>query len=629
MINTSTQFPSLPTVSYLSFFVNEKQIVEHHVEPDWTLLWYLRNKLGLTGSKLSCGEGGCGACTVLISQRVDSNSSQIEHRTINACLTPVCSIDGCHVVTVEGLGSVSKSNLHPIQSRLAEMFGSQCGFCTPGMVMSLYGTITSINNQSSLTIQDIEEALDGNLCRCTGYRPILDTAKSFAEDIHKQSHRDASPLETTSTTFDKCVAFAKHNGSATAQVDFPQQLYHHVAQSIHIQELQQLRRTPTSLMIGSGVTFTRLKSKLIEWNDADIDGGVCQALIDQLRYFATPQVRNVASLGGSIVNASPMSDINPVLQAVDASLELQGANGNLVRDVSIRDFFIGHHRVAMNDDEVLVAIHIPLRKPLCKSFIRAYKQARRRCADHAVVTAGLQVEVELSDSESGQWRIVSTCLSFGGMGPTTVMAKITQQELVGRLWTRATINKAYLSAASRVSGFVSFVNHTDVLGRNDIDQTLPNEELFVSSTAPCVGAVIGVVVCETERAAHEAAHHVQIEYELLTPTILTIEDAIQHESYLGSEYRLRCGDTKKALDEAEHTLEGTLLIGGQEHFYLETHCCLAIPSNDDQELTLYAATQNAGKIQELAALVLGRDESHITCHVKRVGGGFGGKGSRS
>ena len=156
-----------------------------------------------------------------------------------------------------------------------------------------------------------------------------------------------------------------------------------------------------------------------------------------------------------------------------------------------------------------------------------------------------------------------------------------------------------------------------------------DEEVFVSSIVMCVGAIIGLVLCETEQAANKAAQLVQIEYELLSPTILTIDEAIEHESYLGDEQRLRQGDPEKALAEAEHTLTGTVFIGGQEHFYLETNCCMAIPSNDEQEMILYSATQNPSKTQELAALALGVDSNQVICRVKRMGGGFGGKESRS
>jgi xanthine dehydrogenase iron-sulfur cluster and FAD-binding subunit A len=192
-------------------------------------------ELNLTGPKLGCGEGGCGACTVMVSQCLDRHSGYIDHRTVNACLAPLCSVDGCHVITVEGLGSVAKSNLHPAQSRLAEMFGSQCGFCTPGIVMSLYGTITSSNHpHSSLTMQDIEEAFDGNLCRCTGYRPILDAAKTFAKDINKLPCKDPLTSETTSTTLDKCLSFVQKTDKEPQQIEFPEELRQYIPQSIHI-----------------------------------------------------------------------------------------------------------------------------------------------------------------------------------------------------------------------------------------------------------------------------------------------------------------------------------------------------------------------------------------------------------
>ena len=122
--------------------------------------------------------GGCGACTVLISH-YDSISKKVVHRTVNGCLVSVCSVDGCQVTTVEGLSNLNNGSPHPIQQRMAELYASQCGFCTPGMVMAIYGTL---NNAENSTMSDIEDSLDGNLCRCTGYRPILDAAKTFACD---------------------------------------------------------------------------------------------------------------------------------------------------------------------------------------------------------------------------------------------------------------------------------------------------------------------------------------------------------------------------------------------------------------------------------------------------------------
>ncbi|KAJ1991067.1 hypothetical protein GGI25_003886 [Coemansia spiralis] len=166
------------------FYLNGKRIVVRSLDLDMTLLQYLRS-IGLTGTKLGCGEGGCGACTVMVS-RYDTHLDKIIHTSANACLCPLYSIDGKHVITVEGLGTAKKP--HPVQERIALLHGSQCGFCTPGFVMSLY---TLLRNNPNPTELEIEECFDGNLCRCTGYRPILDAAKTFADQAWKQGSVNA------------------------------------------------------------------------------------------------------------------------------------------------------------------------------------------------------------------------------------------------------------------------------------------------------------------------------------------------------------------------------------------------------------------------------------------------------
>ena len=293
---------------------------------------------------------------MLISRCVNKDSNELEHRTINACLAPICSVDGCHVITVEGIGSVNKSNLHPIQTRLAEFSGSQCGYCTPGMIMSLYGILTSKENQFP-SMRDIEESFDGNLCRCTGYRPILDAAKSFANDFDQLNHHDEKS-SSSSTTYEKCLSSAQENSSSFKRIEFPEKLRQYTPQSLHvkgsiewyrpitlkelldlrqtypgdqsrlvsgnttlqiqrkfqdlhcsrlisialIEELQKFEQTDDLLYIGSNVTFARLKTNLIQLSS---EHPFIRAFIDQLKYFASIQIRNVASIGGNIIAASP------------------------------------------------------------------------------------------------------------------------------------------------------------------------------------------------------------------------------------------------------------------------------------------------------------------------------------
>ncbi|XP_025989254.1 xanthine dehydrogenase isoform X1 [Solenopsis invicta] len=161
----------------LVFYVNGKEILDKNIEPQWTLLWYLRNKLGLTGTKLGCAEGGCGACTVMIS-KFNRATGKVTHLAVNACLTPICAVHGLAVTTVEGIGS-TKTKLHPVQERIAMAHGSQCGFCTPGIVMSMYALLRTIPKP---TMENLEIAFQGNLCRCTGYRPIIEGFKTFTEE---------------------------------------------------------------------------------------------------------------------------------------------------------------------------------------------------------------------------------------------------------------------------------------------------------------------------------------------------------------------------------------------------------------------------------------------------------------
>ncbi|XP_031784418.1 xanthine dehydrogenase isoform X1 [Nasonia vitripennis] len=163
--------------NFLIFYVNGKMIKDCNIEPEWTLIYYLRNKLGLCGTKLGCSEGNCGACTVMIS-RFDRKNNKIIHLAANACLTPVCAMHGMAVTTVEGIGS-TRNKLHPVQERLAKAHGSQCGFCTPGIVMSMYALLRS---NPKPTMNDIDIAFQGNLCRCTGYRPIIEGLRTFTKE---------------------------------------------------------------------------------------------------------------------------------------------------------------------------------------------------------------------------------------------------------------------------------------------------------------------------------------------------------------------------------------------------------------------------------------------------------------
>ncbi|KAG0345404.1 hypothetical protein BG004_003729 [Podila humilis] len=242
----------------LHFYLNGTEIILNNPDPDTTLLQYVRS-IGLTGSKLGCAEGGCGACTVMVSS-YEKTTQHIRHLNVNACLTPLCSVDGKHVITIEGLGD--HKNPHPVQERIALCYGSQCGFCTPGIAMSLYALL---RNNSTPSEHEVEESFDGNLCRCTGYRPILDAAKSFAAPAAGKNAgggccggggasggccKDEKPEKTSTIPQESSVRFPSvlfKTYDPTQELIFPPRLMKKAAEPLHFQGRKAQWFRPTTL----------------------------------------------------------------------------------------------------------------------------------------------------------------------------------------------------------------------------------------------------------------------------------------------------------------------------------------------------------------------------------------------
>ncbi|KAG0623191.1 hypothetical protein M758_3G155300 [Ceratodon purpureus] len=515
----------------------------HVLPPDvahQTLLEYLRG-IGLTGTKLGCGEGGCGACTVMLSH-YDWQAGTIVNRAINACLAPVYSVEGMHVVTVEGIGN-RRLGLHPVQEALASAHGSQCGFCTPGFVMSMYSLLRTKKNAP--TQSEIEECLAGNLCRCTGYRPILDAFRKFAKSETSAYTNDAikaagGQAPTKSTEQFICPSTGKpcdcgkvskpkvvENGTAEhksltdekkereangAELEnntgvkdnvpvpreepiFPPKLFRRKTQPLflrgrqglqwyrptslaqllalkakypnakmvggntevgietrfknfqypvliattHVPELLAMKVTGGGVEIGASVTLTNLLesfSHFVRERSEDETSG-CKAIIEQLRWFAGAQIRNVSSLGGNIVTASPISDLNPLWIATGAVFTVIG-NGGATRKVAAKDFFIGYRKVDLKKDEILASVFMPFTKRF--EYVKEYKQAHRRDDDIALVNAGLRVT--LKSESDGAWTVEDSCLAYGGVAAVVVVAKKTQEFLKGKPWNRETLDQA-------------------------------------------------------------------------------------------------------------------------------------------------------------------------------------------
>ncbi|KAG8443857.1 hypothetical protein GDO86_009156 [Hymenochirus boettgeri] len=372
-------------------------IIEKNADPKMTLLTYLRRKLGLPGTKLGCGEGGCGACTVMVS-RFNQLQNKIVHYSVNACLAPICSLHHTAVTTVEGIGS-TKTRLHPVQERIAKSHGSQCGFCTPGIVMSMY---TLLRNTPQPTMDDIENTFQGNLCRCTGYRPILEGFKTFTKEgcCGKRTengccmnmngtdeiHKDLSP---------RSLCFKGDNVTWFQPSNLKELL---ALKSQYPDAKLVVGNTEVGIAFGAACSLSTLE-KVLRKAVGDLPlyrTEVFRGALEQLRWFAGQQIRNVAAIGGNIMTASPISDLNPVFMASGSKLCLLSQ-------------------------------------------------------ENSSKTTGILLSIEIPYSKKSSWESIQLC--YGGMAPITVLAKETSKELAGNM---SALAKEMSLSASAPGGMVEF-----------------------------------------------------------------------------------------------------------------------------------------------------------------------------
>uniref|UniRef100_A0A3Q3EUS2 Xanthine dehydrogenase n=1 Tax=Labrus bergylta TaxID=56723 RepID=A0A3Q3EUS2_9LABR len=407
-------------------------------DPEMTLLTYLRRKLGLTGTKLGCAEGGCGACTVMLSRY----QTHTHHYAVNACLAPLCSLHLVAVTTVEGIGSVARE-LHPVQERIAMAHGSQCGFCTPGIVMSMYALL---RNNPKPKMADVEEAFHGNLCRCTGYRPILEGYKTnssarilnafdcklcfcfLQEATSLFNPADFTPFDPTQE-----VIFPPDHGH---MVKFKNMVYPVILAPAFIPELNNVSHTADGVVFGAACTLSHMGAVLKKAVETlpPHQTEVFLAVLEQLRWFAGLQIRNVAAVGGNIMTASPISDLNPVFMAAGCRLTLMDKDGSRV--VQMDDgFFTGYRKTVLRPQEILLSIEIPYSKKF--QLVSAFKQSPRREDDISIVTAAMSVTFT-----PGTDVVEDLRLSYGGMAATTVLAKKTANGLLGRHWGEELLQEA-------------------------------------------------------------------------------------------------------------------------------------------------------------------------------------------
>ncbi|MFU0504872.1 xanthine dehydrogenase small subunit [Pseudaminobacter sp. NGMCC 1.201702] len=429
----------------ISFFINGEKHTITRPDTNQTLLTYLREVAGLTGTKEGCAEGDCGACTIVVSER---HNGSLCSRAINSCIQLLPTLDGKEITTVEGLRRADGA-LAPIQAALIESHGSQCGFCTPGFVMSLHAISLSETRPDR---EAIECALAGNLCRCTGYRPIINAAEHVArqddtrEVAYVQSQRAGCSARLSQTLAGDIVIDVpgRRYWSPTSLQDLAEiRLANPEARLLaggtdlgltvtkkrqdlpsliyvgRVAELRNIVRTADCLEIGAAVALADAFEPLVE---------AYPTLAEWARRFASPPIRNSGTLGGNIGNGSPIGDSMPVLMAIGASLVLR--RGQATREVALDAFYSGYQRNVLAPGEFIERIRVPLRHP--GRFVRAYKISKRFDQDISAVCAAFAVE--LKDGTVKDARI-----GFGGMAAVPKRASHCEAAVLGRPWNEQTV----------------------------------------------------------------------------------------------------------------------------------------------------------------------------------------------
>ncbi|MCV2446305.1 xanthine dehydrogenase small subunit [Paracoccus sp. DMF] len=437
----------------LRFLLNDTEIRLTEAGSSDTLLDFLRLNRRLTGTKEGCAEGDCGACTVLVGRL---HHGTLHYEPINACIRFLASCHGCHVVTIEHLRGQG-GGLHPVQAAMVEHHGSQCGFCTPGFVMALYGLWMQNPRPDMLAV---ETALQGNLCRCTGYEPIVKAA--FAASEAGGQNFDALTVERDRVTAalsaiprerveiargaDRAILPADAADLAQVLAENPKativagatdvglwvtKFLRDISPAVfigHLQDLKKIEITPGHITLGAGVTYSEFEPfVLAHFPEA----------LDYWRRIGGWQVRNAGTIGGNVANGSPIGETPPLLIALGASLRLRSVEGT--RDLAVEDYFIDYGKQDRRPGEFVESISVPLKGEAAR--IAAYKVSKRHHADITASAAAFHVETDGAT-------IIDARVAFGGMAATPKRARRAEAALRGQPFTAETFEAAAKAVAN-------------------------------------------------------------------------------------------------------------------------------------------------------------------------------------
>jgi xanthine dehydrogenase small subunit len=416
-----------------------------------TVLEYLREVAHRTGTKEGCAEGDCGACTVVLGEP-GADGRCVDYRAVNSCIRFLPTIDGQELVTVESLSGADGS-LHPVQQAMVDHHASQCGFCTPGFVMSLFALYLQL---PAPTREQVIDALSGNLCRCTGYRPIIeaglrmgdypaihwdrDTPSSAArcESLRaiRREHALRIPGFFAPLTVDELAAELEGEPGAlvlaggtdvglwvTKQLrELPPIVYVGA-----VAELKRVRRDAVGIEIGAAVSLTEAWRVVV---------AEFPTLAEMAQRFGSPPVRNSGTLCGNLANGSPIGDSLPVLIALGAEVVLR--RGVRIRHLRLEEFYLGYQRTALEPGEFVLSVKVPL--PHARPWVAAYKVSKRFDQDISAVAVAFAIEV-------ADGRVICARIAFGGMAAVAARAQATERALLGAVWSEGSIDAAVAKLA--------------------------------------------------------------------------------------------------------------------------------------------------------------------------------------
>ena len=428
----------------IQFIYNNQICSIENPDPNKTVLDYVRNDLKKNGTKEGCAEGGCGACTVVLGEL---KNSKLVYKSINSCISFLPSINGKHLILVEDLMS-KKNELHPIQEAMVKFHGSQCGFCTPGFIMSLFAMY---KNFKKFDDEIIEETLSGNLCRCTGYRPIIDAAKSL------NNKRDNDHFKKDQT---KIISLLKKINNNEVEIFHKNKKYFSPKSLNNLKKI--IKKNPHSYFLSGGTDLslevTKLRGeiksiislnsvkelKFVKKNKNYIEVGAGVSLYDFqniiksyyldfyniLKRYGSVQIRNVGTVSGNIATASPIGDTLPLLLSLDAVIKIQTKDS--LKIIPLDQFFISYRKTKLKKGDFVYSVKIPINK---KNYFKAYKISKRFDDDISTVCASFNLLIKRN-------KIVKAKIAYGGMSEIPKRATSIEKILDNSIFSKELFLKA-------------------------------------------------------------------------------------------------------------------------------------------------------------------------------------------